>query len=439
MKEVMSGASVAFIMKAASAGLQFCLNVFLARLLGAQGAGMYFLALTITTVATVGGRLGLDNTLLRYTAANSSIENWSAVKGAYVKSMALAVPASIFAALIVLLLSPFLAAKLFGKPDLTIVLRWMALSVVPMTLYLLHAQALKGLKQISKALLVQGVGPPALAIVGICVLAKRWGVCGAAWSHTIASALTALLGIIFWRAATPQLTAIKANFSTSELLSSSLPLFWVTSMQMVITWTASISLGIWGTTAEVGIYNVAARTAMLTNVILIAVNTIVAPKFAALYLKGDMEALGSIARNSAKLMTVIAIPVLLLFFSAPGWVMGIFGSQFSDWGVVLAIISFAQFINVATGSVSFLLMMCGFERLMRNNIVFCAGLNVLLNVTLVPWLGVIGAALSAALTIAMMNIVSAILVWHALRIRTIPFLTARLLSPLFIIRQWMRH
>ena len=210
-------------------------------------------------------------------------------------------------------------------------------------------------------------------------------------------------------------------------------------MQMVITWTASISLGIWGTTADVGIYNVAARTAMLTNVILIAVNTIVAPKFAALYLKGDLDALGSIARNSAKLMTVIAIPVLLLFISAPGWVMGIFGSQFSDWGVVLAIISLAQFINVATGSVSFLLMMCGFERLMRNNVVFCAGLNVVLNLILVPWLGVIGAALSAALTIATMNIVSAILVWHAMRIRTIPFLTTRLLSPLIIIRQWLRH
>ena len=52
MREVLRGAMVAFPLRLVSAGLVFALNILLARILGAEDTGLYYLALTITTIAT---------------------------------------------------------------------------------------------------------------------------------------------------------------------------------------------------------------------------------------------------------------------------------------------------------------------------------------------------------------------------------------------------
>jgi O-antigen/teichoic acid export membrane protein len=194
----------------------------------------------------------------------------------------------------------------------------------------------------------------------------------------------------------------------------------VASMNLLMGCTASFLLGIWGTNAEVGIFGVAYRTAMVTGYILIAVNSIAAPKFASLYKQGDMAALGSVARNSAKLMTLAASPILLLFVLFPGWVMRLFGPQFVEGAAVLIILALGQFVNVATGSVGYLLMMSGHERLMRNNIVCIAILNVVMCLLLIPWAGAIGAAIATAISLSAMNLVSVVLVYGRLSILTLP-------------------
>ncbi len=176
----------------------------------------------------------------------------------------------------------------------------------------------------------------------------------------------------------------------------------------------------WGTAAEVGIFTVAARTAMLTSLVLMAVNSIAAPKFAELYRLGDMEALNSTARRSAALMTLLAAPLLLAFLAAPRLVMGLFGPEFRAGGFLLSILALGQFVNVATGSVGYLLMMSGHERLARNNTAFAAVLYVALSVALIPWAGPVGAAVATAIGVAALNLSAAYLVWRRLGILTIP-------------------
>ena len=85
-------------------------------------------------------------------------------------------------------------------------------------------------------------------------------------------------------------------------------------------------------------------------------------------------------------------------------------------------LSAGQFVNVATGSVGYLLMMCGHEKLMRNNIAFAAFFNVVMNLILIPTLGINGAAISTATSLALMNLVSVVLVQRKLSIVTVPLL-----------------
>ncbi len=418
MLEVINGAAVALVLKVLGAGLTFLFNLVLARTLGAEGAGLYFLALTVTTIATVFGRMGLDNTLLRFTAANASVDDWAAVKGVYLKGMKLAFIASFFSAVAVFAFAPVLVDKVFQKPELVIPMRWMSLAVVPMTFVMLHAQALKGLKRIKDSFIVFGVSVPAISLTALLLFGASYGVNGAIWAYASGAILTALLGVILWHIATPQLRKVSSSFRTNNLLKSSIPLFWVASLNMMVSWTATFALGIWGTKEDVGLFSMASRTAMLTSLILTSVNSISAPKFAELYKKKDMAALGATARNTARLMTFVASPLLLLFLVAPQWVMGMFGEEFQKGGILLSMLAIGQFVNVATGSVGYLLMMSGNEKLMRNNVAFVAVMSVVLNALFVPIYGPFGAVIATAVCLASQNLIAAYMVRSRLGINT---------------------
>jgi O-antigen/teichoic acid export membrane protein len=228
---------------------------------------------------------------------------------------------------------------------------------------------------------------------------------GVVWAYTLAAVITALVAYWMWRRATPQLRNIAGHFESNDLLHSSMPLFWMAFMSLLMHWTATLMLGVWGSNAEVGIFNVASRTAILTSFILTAINSIAAPQFAILYKQGDIEALGFIARSCAKLMVLIASPILLLFIIAPRWVLGLFGPQFVEGSAVLAILSITQFFNAAAGSVGPMLMMTGNERSVRNSMVAGALTSLVLNVLLIPCLGIIGAAAANGLSLVLVNVI----------------------------------
>ena len=420
MVEVINGAAVALVLKVFGAGLTFLFNLVLARTLGAEGAGLYFLALTVTTIATVFGRMGLDNTLLRFTAANAAVKDWKAVKGVYKSGMGLALIASFFSATVMFLLAPLLAEKVFQKSELVSPMRWMALAVVPMSILVLYAQLFKGLKRIRDSSLLSGLGVPAISLIGLFLLGDTYGVKGGVWAYTTAALLTMLMGGILWKVTVPQLQNISGHFKIRELLKSSMPLFWVASLNMLIQWAATFALGIWGTEEDVGIFSVASRTAMLTSLVLLSVNSISAPKFAALYKKNEIKVLESTARKTTLLMVLIASPLLVFFLLFPGLVMGVFGAEFVNGRKLLSILAIGQFINVATGSAGSLLIMSGNERIMKYNSTLVASISIILNVLMVSFMGVIGAAIATSICLSIKNIFAAYFVWVKLRIWTFP-------------------
>jgi len=420
IRDIISGASTAFFLKLLGVGFSFGFNVLIARLLGAEGAGIYYLALTVTTIATVLGRVGLDNTLLRYTAGGAIVGDWASVKGVYQKGLTLAITASAIVTLVVFVSAPLLSNAVFNQPELIEPIRWMSLSIIPMVALYLHAEMFRGLRQITYYQLFQGVGVPALSLVGLYFLGRIWGVKGAAWAYSIAALLTTLVALNLWHRTTPQFRDIAGYFETKTLLESSIPLFVVSLLSLCTDWTAVLFLGVWHTEADVGIFYIAQRTAMLIVLILSSVNSIAAPKFASLYKQGHIKSLELTARNSARIMILLASPVFLLFVLVPGYVLKLFGSDFEQGATELVILSIGQFINVATGSVGYLLTMCGYEKLIRSYLIVFTILNIILSLLLIPKFGLLGAALVTTLIISSINIAFAIEVYRKLSINMLP-------------------
>jgi O-antigen/teichoic acid export membrane protein len=422
MHELLSGAAVAFAIKVVAAGLAFGLNVVLARLLGAEGSGIFFLAFTIVLIVAVVGRVGMENSLVRFIAASASAKQPGKVLGVYQKAMLYSLVVAVFLSTLLYILAPWLSQVIFSKPELVQPLTIMAIAVVPVALLTLHANALQGLKKTAASISVGSVYIPLITCLISLIFVPKFGIDAAVWSYLLATIVTLLVGWWSWKRTTRSFLADSVGFDRSELLASSMPLYGVMLMSMIIAWFPMLFLGGWETSENVGIYAAASRTAMLTNFILVAVNSISAPKFAELYQQGDIDALGVVARNSAKIMVTLASPVLMLFLLIPERILSIFGSQFEQGATVLIILAAGQFVNVATGSVGFLLMMSGHEKIVRNNLFVCAVLTILLNSWLIPIYGITGAAVSAAIVLSVQNLILMVLVWNKMKIITLPWL-----------------
>jgi O-antigen/teichoic acid export membrane protein len=408
---------LALVLKTLAAGLAFGFNVALARTFGPEGAGVYLLALSMITAACIVGRLGLDTVLLRQVAAGAATRDWSQVEGASGTGLRLALATSAAATAGVFALAPWLAAA-FGMPALAAPLRWMSLSIVPLTLAMLLSESLKGLRRIFDSQVVNGVAVPAVSLGVLLGVGPRLGLQGAVLAHVAAAATALALGLAWWRrAAPPRPGAPPAAVPPRALLSSGLPFFWSQLTTFCMQWVGVVGLGLWRSEAEVGIFSLAMRTAMLTSLLLISVNTIAAPKFAALHRQGDLAGLEATAAATTWLMVAAAGPLLLVFLLAPARVMGLFGSGFVAGASALAVLALGQFVNAATGSVGQLLLMSGHERLFRNTVLASAVINVALTAAAVPRFGILGAALATTVSQVVKNLAAAWLVATRVHVR----------------------
>jgi len=419
--EVAKGAATAFLFKSLGAALAFTFNIVLARELGAEGAGVYYIALTVASVGAVFGSMGLGNSLMRFTASRAASGDWSGLKGVYRNGLYAVLAVSTVITLIVFLLAPFIADAVFSKQELAAPIRLVSLGILPFALLSIITQMLVGLKRIRDSQLVSGVIYWGCQMTGLFVLARLWGVYGAVASFVLGSAAAAAAGFFLWRSAAPQIRGVQGKFSTRELFDSSMPLLLSEVMILVVNWSAIFFLGIWGTKAELGIFGVASKAAATVSFILISVNTIAAPKFAALYSKGEIGALGSTARVSAFFSTLLSIPALFFFIASPSWVMSLFGPSFVEGAAALAILASGQFINVITGPVGFLLIMSGNERLYRSTHVAAAAVNIALNIALIPGMGMTGAAIATSASIVLQNLLASYFVYGSMNIKVLPW------------------
>lgn len=419
MSEVVRGAGAAFGAKGLGVAGLLGLQALLGRTLGAEGTGLFLLALTLAVVASVVGRVGLDNAILRLAAGQAETGDWRGVAGVARHGILTALATSAAACAALYALAPALADHVFGKPELVAPLRGLALAVVPISLLFLLAELLKAVRRIGLSQLLQNA-PPLLAIGLLLPAAGALDAGTAARGYAAAALLALALAGLAWRRATPRLRGVRGSFDLRRLAASAAPLYGAALLALLLEWLPALALGVWGSKAELGLFQVAHRTALLTSFALAAVNHVAAPQFAALHARGDLRAMERTARRSALLMAAAAAPLLALFLLAPSHVMRVFGPDFATGGPLLSILAVGQFVNAAVGSVGFLLIMSGNGAAFRNATAVAATLQIALCATLVPAFGAVGAALASASSVVCLNLVAAALVASRLGIRTLP-------------------
>lgn len=418
IRAIMTGSLPLLAIRGLAVACGFALNVLIARALGTAGAGVYFLALGFVTAATVLGRLGMDNAVLRFVAAAAVKREWRTAAAVIRVSARTALAASLLITGVLVVCAPCISRHFFDKAELVPTLRILAIGVVPLSLLNLFSEGLRGIGRVTLGALFQALAMPAAGLVlvgaGFFYVSRPQDVAAIYLLGAIAAAGMALR---FLRAEIP---VTSGTFPLRRLLATSAPLFWVSAMTLVMSWSDIMMLGLWRNSSTVGIYAVAAKTAAAVSFFLIAVNGMAAPQFAGLYAEGKLSELAYVARRTTALIAGITFPVLIVILLFSRTILALFGPEFVAASPALLILATGHFVNAVTGSVGYLLMMTGHERIVRTITILAAGLNIILNLLLIPRYGTIGAAVATATSLAVMNIGCAIMVWAKLDIVTLP-------------------
>ncbi|MFP4474784.1 MAG: lipopolysaccharide biosynthesis protein [Desulfatibacillaceae bacterium] len=395
--------------RVASMAAQFLAAVVLARVLDADGYGVYAFAMAVVTVATIPAQTGLTNLAVRYTATYHVREEWGALRGLFATLPRWALAYGLSAAAVLLAATYWTKGLGAGAREIP-ALAWTCPVLVLTPLVALAGGFLRGLGQTVRGLIPELVYLPVgfLILVGaMAVFAEQWLTPGNAMAMRAAAATFAVA--VGWAMLARQRPGGPAECRPEprarEWFRTIMPLSFMGGMMIVNSQTDILMLGWFRDASEIGVYKAAVQGASLIAFVLTAMNTVLAPHLARLYATGEMSGLRELVTKSARVSLAGALPAAIVFWlfgdSLLGWV---FGPEFRSGYVPLAVLCLGQVVNASAGSVGFLLNMSGHERDTAMGVTVAAVSNIVLNGVLIPMYGMPGAAMATASSMVLWNV-----------------------------------
>jgi O-antigen/teichoic acid export membrane protein len=403
--------------KVAHAAITFVTAALLAQTLGPAGYGIFSFALALVAFLTIPSELGIPNLAVRELAVTNARKEWPYMRGFIVwshRTVALTSVALIAVGAIILLVS---GDRL--SPEKLACL-WLGLILVPVLSFgALRDAMLRGLRKVVIGQLPQQIIRPSLLLVFLLIFGQlsdsRSSPVTVMGLHILSVGLAFCCGLfLFLRARPAELRYAGPKFKNRAWLQSSIPFGMLAALQLINGRTDILALGFFRSDAEIGIFRVATQMAAVVIFALQAVNSIQGPHIAHLFAKGDMDKLQTMITRSAQGVMLFALPAVVVIILFGDYIIAkVFGPEYESAYIPLVILSVGQLVNASMGSVGSLLNMTGHERDTTKSIFVAAVINVTLNLSLVPFWGIIGAAVATTCTLIVWNLI----MWHKVRTR----------------------
>lgn len=402
-RELIIHSLIALFFRGGGAVVSFAMNIVVARYIGAAQSGYFFLAIAAVTLLAMIARIGADNLVLRFISVHYQRKEFGEMNSVFNYILKWVSVITVIATIIACFFSKYIALYVFNKDQMTWPLLFAILSIPCFALYNVIAMALQAIRKVWYSISVLKILSPLIVIIMVIFLRPKSGSQVTIY-YTVSCVLTAAIGYGLWRINIP-CVKIK-NYDFKPVLSACYPLWIVSVMQQVVFWGGQLIAGAYVSPVELAQLAAARNTALLVTFILTAINYVSAPRFASMYKEGKLKQLENYAKNTTRLMTFIATPILIGICIFPSFIMGLFGKEFHGGTGLLCVLAAGQYISVITGSVQYLLMMSGHEKDLRNITIINGLLAIVLAFVLTYYFGAMGSAISSAVAVAASNLMA---------------------------------
>lgn len=386
----------AFISTVTASLAHFILRTIIGRELGSDGLGIYTLAFTIYLLGMQFAAFGIGPALTRYIAEHlgdrQTINSYvsSGLTGSIITGTAMGV--------ILFLLSPYLADNVFHTPELEIMIRLISFCFPFIAVQKAVLGTLNGLRRMRHFAFLNIMQNGAVVIISIVlVLLFDLGEMGAVIGLVIPTIASSILCPILIRDC---ISLNKSMWDMPALRATTAFGFYVVlsnSIGFLNTQIDSILIGYYLNPSDVGIYAVAVLLAQTLTLIPTAVQQVTAPITANLYGKGDVQGVWRLFHSTLKKsLTISAITAIVVAVTAPYIIDIIFTEAYALSYTPLLVLLVGYAIGASYGAVGATLSSIGKVKVAFRISAICATFNILLNMLLIPAIGIIGAAIATA-------------------------------------------
>ena len=417
--EILNKGSSAFVFKIIGSLLGYLFLLLATRNSGAEAWGVFALCLALLNITSILSRMGIDVAVLRFIASFKSEK--AKAKSIYIKGFNFVFPLSICFTLLLFFFSEFIANTIFNKSQLTFYIQVIAFAILPFTIIYLNAQSFRGLKKISHFAFFQHVSKFLFAIIiflGISFFTNISVERNIFYAFVAALYCVMIISTILLKKELVVKKEEKSPISNKKLIRTAFPMMLSTSILLIMSWADSVIIGIFKAESEIGIYNVAIKLAMISGLVLGAINSIVAPKLSEAYNNGRKKEFALIVRQSTRVIFFSSLPILIFLIVFPEFLLSFFGSEFLIGKTTLYVLLVGQIINAFSGSVGVIMQMTGRERLFQNILIVALIINIGMNFLLIPTYGIIGAAIASSASIVFWNLTSVAFIYKEHKVLT---------------------
>lgn len=375
--------------------------LIIAQAMDKEMSGSAFLLVAAFNIASILGRFGLGNVMLRYLAVTDP-PNGKVFRQVLCVSCVAAVLTTFFC-LIVLKTGKFESLV----PTSSIAVPFGLASIIA-AITLINAYSLRALGHTNLSIWMQSGALPFGVFIFCAIIFAFTG--GLTVLQVAIGYLVSTLTNFLWIVSVPRLKSLLRAPGRSDpqlfkkFLNEARPLAIMEFMQIATQWLPVLILAQIATLSDVADYHVASRIAFLATFILFGVTAVVAPNLAKLHAAGRMKELSQLYRRSAAISMVAGGLPLTILFVFPSIVLEIFGHTYQSGVWVLRVLVVGQIINMVSGPVMTLLVMTGNQRAARNAGILGGCLALVVAFGLSLHLGALGVAIGVSLSVIAQNL-----------------------------------
>lgn len=399
-RDVTRGVAGTILLKVGSGALAFALFSLAARTMSPDGFGIFATWLSVAQMASVVGLVGQESLLVRFLNEYRVADQPGLTKGVLLSSLNISAVAMLIA-----IGAIAIVASMRGDG-------W--LLIVAVSLYTAVNAGLMLGSQIARSLvsILMGEGHreffwrASVVLLLIAVLTGHRQLDPAELIAVMTIAMSIGLGAqtIAITRALPDFRGTAARSETSRWRSSALH-FWVASILEAANQYFDVILVYWMLDpATAGIYFAASRLANIFAMLSAALYSFGARRLPSLYFSKNHEEFERTLRLMAEVTAFCVIGGLLLIWIGSPYLLNLFGPHFAAQHWVLIVLGIGTAFQAAGGPAAAILQLTGHEREYVPVVAANVALRLVGFLVLIPWLGVLGAAISATVSLALATI-----------------------------------
>lgn len=383
----------------------FAIVALIAHQLNSEDVGRYALCYAILSILGLLSLCGFRSALTRFVAMYLADDDPAKVRGTVLLGMGLSIVGSaVLGALLIATAGP-LASGVFHDPHLALGLRLTGLTLPAATFSDAALAATQGWRTQRPFTLIGRIYEPLTRLTLTAVaLALGFGLPGAFWALVIGSWTAAGLSFVALARCLRKVPRRSPENVLRAIFSYSMVSWASTLASTGLIWADTLLLGHLSTTEQVGIYNVATRLVMLAVFVMAPINAAFAPHIAHQHHLGDLVRLRQTYATATGWVLKLSIPAFVVLVVFPHQLLHLFGKGFTGAAAVTVILACGQLVNATTGPCGTVLNMSGRVRLNMVDNACVLLLNVVLNLWLIPWIGIVGAAIAWSVSIVSVNV-----------------------------------